>query len=251
MTGNKPNRIVSLVPSKTELLFDLGLEKEIIGVTKFCIHPADKVKSIQKIGGTKNLNLERIAALNPDLIIANKEENTKEQIQWLCERFPVYISDILNVDDALRMIEHVGDLTQSEEKARKLVEEIRHERNVYRVASGSAGTACYLIWNDPLMGAAADTYIHAMLQEGGWQNVLEDDFTRYPVLEISDIIAAEPQFVFLSSEPFPFKDKHLSQWKELIPNATIQLVDGEMFSWYGSRMKKAFAYFDVIRYQSP
>lgn len=251
MIDYKPNRIVSLVPSKSELLFDLGLESEIVGITKFCIHPKERVKAVEKIGGTKNLNLEKIAALNPDLIIANKEENTKEQIEWLSNRFPVYISDILDVDDAMLMIEAIGEMTHTSEKARTLVEEIRHERKVHQVAKGSAGTVCYLIWKEPYMGAASDTYINSMLQEGGWDNVLEDDFKRYPVLEIPDIIAAEPQYIFLSSEPYPFKEKHITELKELLPNTTILLVDGELFSWYGSRMKKAFGYFDTLRNFSP
>lgn len=251
MMTNYPKRIISLVPSKTELLYDLGLNKEIVGITKFCIHPKEQVKAVEKIGGTKQLHLEKIAALEPDLIIANKEENTKEQIEWLAQRFPLYLSDIQTINDALEMIERVGDLVGKSESATQWVKSIEHEREVFRCAKGSAGTACYLIWKNPYLGVGANTYIHSMLTEGGWDNVLADDYERYPELELSEIIAAEPQYVFLSSEPFPFKEKHIKELKEALPHTTIKLVDGELFSWYGSRMKFAFSYFDFLRSSSP
>lgn len=245
-----PQKIVSLVPSKTELLFDLGLSDRVVGVTKFCIHPENGVSGKPKIGGTKKLHLEKIAALEPDMIIANREENRKEEVEWLANRFPVYTSEIYSVDQALTMIADIGTLCGVRSKALELISEISQERLVYKVANGSSGTACYLIWKDPYMVAAADTYIHSMLTEGGWENVFADDYSRYPVVEISDIVSYSPQYVFLSSEPYPFQSKHLKELRELCGNSGIKLVDGEMFSWYGSRMRKAFAYFDRLRNDS-
>jgi ABC-type Fe3+-hydroxamate transport system substrate-binding protein len=242
-----PQRIISLVPSKTELLFDLGLDEEVVGITKFCIHPDAWFRSKARIGGTKNPNLEKIASLQPDLIIANKEENTKADIEWLNERFPVYMSDILGVQDALDMIIKVGELTGKSIQAQALVQSIEHERRVFSRKIPTYGSVVYLIWKNPWMGAASNTFINAMLKEGGWENALEDEFERYPELKIDDIIAAAPQHIFLSSEPFPFKQIHIQELKEKLPTANIQLVDGEMFSWYGSRMQKAFSYFDEIR----
>jgi ABC-type Fe3+-hydroxamate transport system substrate-binding protein len=242
-----PQRIISLVPSKTELLFDLGLDAQVVGITKFCIHPDHWFRSKTRIGGTKNVKLESIASLNPDLIIANKEENTKEDIEWLSERFNVYMSDITTVDDALIMIEKVGDLTHTRQQADSIIAAIRHERSVFAREGTSYGSVVYLIWREPMMAAANHTFINAMLKEGGWDNALEDDFSRYPEVTWEDLVSVSPQYVFLSSEPFPFKDKHIAEIRERLPYARVMLVDGEMFSWYGSRMIKAFEYFDTIR----
>jgi ABC-type Fe3+-hydroxamate transport system substrate-binding protein len=242
-----PNRIVSLVPSKTELLFDLGLDEQVVGITKFCVHPLHWFRSKMRIGGTKNVNLEKVASLNPDLIIANKEENTQSEIEWLMQRFNVYMSDILSVNDALKMIEDVGSMTGKVEAATRIVNEIQHERGIFARTIPTYGSVVYLIWKNPWMGVGRNTFIHAMLREGGWENALEDDYERYPELTMDDIVSAAPQNVFLSSEPFPFKAQHIAEIKEKLPFANIRLVDGEMFSWYGSRMIQAFSYFDEIR----
>ncbi len=242
-----PSRIISLVPSKTELLFDLGLDEEVVGITKFCIHPQHWFRTKTRVGGTKNVNLEKVASLNPDLIIANREENTQTEIEWLMKRFNVYLSDILTVDDALNMIGSVGAMTGKEEAAARIIAEIQHERGVFARKIPTYGSVVYLIWKSPWMGVGRNTFIHAMLREGGWENALEDDYERYPELTLDDIVAAAPQHVFLSSEPYPFKDQHIAEIKEKLPFANIRLVDGEMFSWYGSRMIQAFSYFDEIR----
>lgn len=246
MTSN-PQRIVSLVPSKTELLFDLGLDERVVGITKFCIHPDLWFRSKARIGGTKNVHLEKIASLNPDLIIANKEENTKEDVDWLSQRFNVYMSDITTVDQALKMIEKVGDLTDTKERADVIVSAIEHERKVFARQGTSYGSVVYLIWREPMMAAANHTFINSMLKEGGWDNALEDEFERYPEVNWEDLISVSPQHIFLSSEPFPFKEKHIAEIRARLPHSHVMLVDGEMFSWYGSRMIKAFAYFDAIR----
>jgi ABC-type Fe3+-hydroxamate transport system substrate-binding protein len=241
-----PKRIVSTVPSQSEYLFDLGLEDEVIGITKFCIHPKSWFESKQKIGGTKNLHLEKIAALNPDLIIANKEENTLSDIEWLAERFPVYISDINSLNEAYQAMSDIGVLTNRQVEAEDWLNRIKDEQRVYNAADQEFGTVAYLIWNDPLMAVGSNNFIHDMLGIGGWDNCFSH-LKRYPVVTIDDIIAEAPHLLFLSSEPFPFKQSHVSYFKEHLPQTEVLIVDGEMFSWYGSRLLKSFKYFDELR----
>jgi ABC-type Fe3+-hydroxamate transport system substrate-binding protein len=233
-----PKRIVSLVPSQTELLFDLGLSEAISGVTLFCIHP-NEAKQKEKIGGTKKLNLEKIAALRPDLIIANKEENTKEQIEWLSQRFPVWISDMKTLGDSLEMIQNIGALTGKEEAAGKISETIR---NIFESFSpGSPKRTLYLIWRAPWMSIGSDTFINDILKRCGLVNIMSQH-SRYPELTDNMIRELHPDLILLSSEPYPFKEKHIAEIKNLSPASDIRLVDGEMFSWYGSRLLKAGDY---------
>jgi ABC-type Fe3+-hydroxamate transport system substrate-binding protein len=241
-----PKRIVSTVPSQSEYLFDLGLEDEVIGITKFCIHPKSWFESKQKIGGTKNLHLERIAALNPDLIIANKEENTLSDIEWLAERFPVYISDINSLNEAYQAMSDIGILTNRQVEAEDWLDRIKDEQRVYNAADQEFGTVAYLIWNEPLMAVGSNNFIHDMLGIGGWDNCF-GHLKRYPVVTIDDVIAEAPHLLFLSSEPFPFKQSHVSYFKEQLPQTEVLIVNGEMFSWYGSRLLKSFKYFDELR----
>jgi ABC-type Fe3+-hydroxamate transport system substrate-binding protein len=245
--GNKinlphtPERIISLVPSQTELLFDLGLENEVVGITKFCIHPHQWFETKTRIGGTKNLNIELIHQLKPDLLIANKEENTKDQVEVLSAFYPVWVSDVNNLQDALQMIQMVGDITGTSIKAMQLVSEINNEFNK-TAHNPSPPTAAYLIWKDPYMVAGGDTFINAMLQAAGFKNAFQN-LSRYPQASVSDLQNAGCDYILLSSEPYPFKQKHLQQLQAEIPDTKIILVDGEMFSWYGSRLLKAPAYF--------
>ncbi|MFZ4784004.1 MAG: helical backbone metal receptor [Flavobacteriales bacterium] len=244
---HKADRIVSVVPSQTELLAYLGLNQEVIGITKFCVHPQAWHSTKHRVGGTKKLHLEKILELNPDIVFANKEENERTDIEWLKERVPVYVSDIITIDDALRMIGDVGLLCGKSTIADQLIKDIQHERDVFKVPSGIYGTALYLIWQDPFMTISSDTFIHHMLEAAGFESALEGFFEgRYPTLELADIIALQPKFVFLSSEPYPFGEKELHQLKMALPDSKIMLVDGEMFSWYGPRMKEAFSYLSTL-----
>jgi ABC-type Fe3+-hydroxamate transport system substrate-binding protein len=245
-------RIISLVPSQTELLFDLGLEEEVLGITRFCIHPEKWFKSKTRIGGTKNLSLEKIAALQPDLIIGNKEENDQEQIEWLMQRFPVWMSDIETLPHALEMIEQVGKITDTSIKAATLTLHIREAfASLEQFIPATSNRCLYFIWNNPMMLAGTHTFIHDMLQRNGFLNVgASAPFSgRYP--EISEALIHDliPDYLFLSSEPFPFAEKHLQEFQEKFPGATTILVDGEMFSWYGSRLKKAVPYFLQLHQQ--
>jgi ABC-type Fe3+-hydroxamate transport system substrate-binding protein len=233
-------RIVSVVPSQTELLFDLGLDEEIVGLTKFCIHPQDKVASKKNVGGTKNLRLEAIASLEPDLIIANKEENTEADIRWLMDRFPVYVSDIEIVDAALDMIKDVGQLVGKEELSNSMVANISEALNA--CMPKSRFSTLYLIWYDPIMAVGSKNYINDLMTRCGFDNILGNNNSRYPELNFEEIAAKSPELILLSSEPFPFKSKHQRELQQQFPKSNIVLVDGEMFSWYGSRMRQAVNY---------
>lgn len=238
-----PKRIISIVPSQTELLFDLGLDEEVIGVTKFCTHPADKVKRKSKVGGTKSLNIAQIKKLNPDLIIGNKEENEKDQIEELAQNFPVWMSDISDLGDAVEMIRKVGQIVDREEKAIQITSSITTSFDNLNIKSSPLKVA-YLIWRKPYIVAGKGTFINDVLKRCGLKNAFEID--RYPEVFPGQIVDANPDLVFLSSEPYPFTDRHLTEFQALVPDADIQLVDGELFSWYGSRLLQAPEYFKQL-----
>ncbi|MBC7693866.1 MAG: ABC transporter substrate-binding protein [Burkholderiales bacterium] len=239
---NFPKRIVSLVPSQSELLWDLGLRKELVGVTKFCIHPKELLETVARIGGTKTLNINMIRDLRPDLIIGNKEENEQSQIIELQKEFKVWMSDIFTLYDSLEMIKSVGKIVNREEQAIHISNSIDQSFSELKSLHKSV---LYLIWK-PYMAAGKGTFIGDMLQKMGLQNVIEDEKARYPELSIIEISALNPELLLLSSEPFPFKEEHLSEFKQHLPNAKILLVDGELFSWYGSRLKKSVGYFNEL-----
>ena len=238
-----PKRIISLVPSQTELLFYLGLDAEIIGVTKFCIHPKDKVKQKVKIGGTKLLNINLIKELNPDLIIGNKEENEQSQVEELMQLFPVWMSDIADLDGALDMIKKVGEVVGKSDDAETLADQIKQQFNNLTVKQ-SVKKAAYLIWRKPYIVAGTGTFIDDMLKRCGLVNVFDTE--RYPELAYEALIVANPDVVLLSSEPYPFKDRHIAEFQKLLPGTVVKLVDGEMFSWYGSRLLEAPSYFHEL-----
>jgi ABC-type Fe3+-hydroxamate transport system substrate-binding protein len=237
----KPRRIISLVPSQTELLHYLGLENEVIGITKFCIHPQNWFKTKTRIGGTKTINIEKIKQLKPDLIIGNKEENVQSQIEELQKYFPVWMSDIYSLKDAYRMIECVGNITDKTKEANDLVNAIQQGFDSIKNKVASQNKLVYLIWNNPLISVGSNTFINYILNEIGFENAMKEN--RYPALTSEYLKTLNPHFIFLSSEPFPFKEKHIKELQKNLPRAKILLVDGEMFSWYGSRLLHAPKYF--------
>lgn len=242
--GYLPKRIISLVPSQTELLFYLGLDEAVAGITKFCVHPQEWKTNKTIIGGTKNINLQKIKQLQPDLIIANKEENTQQQLELLMNEFPVWISDIKTLDDAQVMIEQIGLLTNRWEKAKVINNAISKE--FMKLDNFTRATAAYFIWNEPMMTVGADTFINDMMNRCGFMNVFADQL-RYPEISAAELKKAHPEFILLSSEPFPFQEKHLVLFRNISIASKIILVDGEMFSWYGSRLIKAPSYFIDLR----
>ena len=246
-----PRSIISLVPSQTELLYYLGLREEVIGITKFCVHPEEWYNEKTKIGGTKNINFEKIELLKPDLIIGNKEENEQEQITSLSKTFPVWMSDIENITQAVECIRRLGEITGKEYRAKDLIQEIniKKEKLDLKIKNVKPKNAVYLIWNEPIMTVSKNTFIHHMMEVAGMKNVFENHTQRYPITSISEIKDKKPDLILLSSEPYPFKEKHIHQFKKYFPDSHILVVDGEMFSWYGSRMLHAFEYFEMLHHE--
>jgi ABC-type Fe3+-hydroxamate transport system substrate-binding protein len=241
----RPVRIISLVPSQTELLYDLGLDAEVTGITKFCVHPDTWFRSKTRIGGTKKINIELIRKLSPDLILANKEENVRHEVDILAEEFPVWVSDISNLTEALNMIHSVGILTGKEKNAIEIADEIKNKfASLHQTRDPIR--SCYLIWKDPWMTVGGDTFISDMMNYAGYINVFADEL-RYPEITIEQIKENKCDPLMLSSEPYPFKEKHIAELTSKLPGTKIILVDGEMFSWYGSRMMKASGYFQQLR----
>ena len=236
----EPKRIISLVPSQTELLFDLGLGEEVVGITKFCVHPKEWFRSKTRVGGTKQLQLEKIKALQPDLVIANKEENVQEQIEALALDFPVWISDVNKLEGALEMISGVGEIVGRKVEAAAINNLIKGLFN--ELIPPKKTRAAYFIWKDPYMTAGGDTFINDMMERAGFENIFSDQI-RYPEISIEQMKKLNCQVLLLSSEPFPFKQKHIADLQPLLPETKMMLVDGEMFSWYGSRLIKAPGYF--------
>lgn len=241
-----PTSIISLVPSQTELLHYLGLRDEVVGITKFCVHPPEWFQSKPRIGGTKTLNFEKIAALQPDLILGNKEENERAQIEELQRNYRVWISDVANLPEALDMIGEVGQLTGKVEQARMLVKDIETAFQTLSENTTKPRRAAYFIWRKPYMVAAGGTFIHDMMQRAGFENVF-GHLQRYPEIGLDALVDAAPEVILLSSEPYPFAEKHMAAFREVCPQARIQIVDGEMFSWYGSRLLRAPAYFHQLQ----
>lgn len=247
---DRPQRIVSLVPSQTELLFDLGLETEVVGLTKFCVHPEEKFRSLPRVGGTKDVKHEVVADLRPDLIIANKEENTEEDVAQLMQHYPVWVSDVRSADDGFRLVSDIGALTNTAERAAIIREELEHSWNEVK-GIGADRTVVYLIWNNPLMVAGADTFIHAVLDWCGLRNLAITLEGRYPEVGHEWLYRARPDMLLLSSEPFPFKEKHRKELAQLWVDEegsmpAIALADGELFSWYGSRLLHSPEYFKAF-----
>lgn len=249
---SSPQKIISLVPSLTELLYDLDLNGRVAGITKFCVHPDSWYRSKTRIGGTKNVNIDAIHRLKPDLIIANKEENTKDQIEALQNFYPVYISDVNTLDDACEMITSIGELTNVESKADSIVKQIRQNFQILVdrqiTADFKKQNAAYLIWRNPYMAAGSDTFIHSMMTLCGFNNVCAN-FSRYPSISVDDLSAMGCKWLLLSSEPYPFRNKDVEAFRLQFPNMNVVLVDGEYFSWYGSRLIQAAGYFLHLQQQ--
>ncbi len=239
-----PMRIISLVPSQTELLYHLGLGDKIVAQTVFCVHPEDKFKSAVKVGGTKKIKYDKIDELKPDIIICNKEENTEEIVETLSQKYPVWVSDIKTVEDACNMIEQIGKIFNVHQAALQLSKDIQTAFSKFKIYRRF--TCLYLIWRKPYMSVGNDTFIHHMLERGGFYNVLRH-CDRYPELEEEAIMALNPELVFLSDEPYPFAEKHIKELQDMLPNAKIVLVDGELFSWYGNRLLNSQSYFNELQ----
>jgi ABC-type Fe3+-hydroxamate transport system substrate-binding protein len=240
-----PDRIISIVPSQSELLWDLGLRSELKGISKFCIHPDEMFRTIARVGGTKQLDIEKIRALKPQLIIGNKEENERSQIETLRKEFNVWMSDIYNFDDAIEMMLALGNMTGKVKEAESIVNKVNRAitsvKNIFEKR-----TVAYFIWKDPYMLAAGNTFIDHVLTHAGLINVA-GSMSRYPEISLEEIKKIKPDYCFLSSEPYPFSEKHLPEMQRQLPETRFVLADGEMFSWYGSRLIKLIEYLEKLK----
>ena len=240
-----PQRVISLVPSQSEYLWDLGLNDRLVGITKFCVHPRVMYRKVKRVGGTKNLNISAIRALKPDLIIGNKEENDKTQIELLAKEFPVWMSDILTFNDAFEMMQSLASVLDRKLVGRDIVKKsrlaVKKSENIFLRKK-----VVYFIWKDPYLCAGKETFIHEVLGQCGLKNVLASK-VRYPEISLAELKKLKPYYCFLSSEPFPFQQKHISEIQAALPDTKIVLVDGEMFSWYGSRLVHLFDYLQLLK----
>ncbi|MCJ1807044.1 helical backbone metal receptor [Flavobacterium covae] len=248
-----PKRIVSLVPSQTELLYDLGLENKIVGITKFCVHPFHFKSTKTIVGGTKNIKFDKIKELKPDIIICNKEENTQEIVQELSSICPVWVTDIYTLEDNNKMIEDFGKLFNVRTESQKWIDKINFLKNdfLHFIENYEKQTVAYFIWGKPYMTAGRNTFINHLLEINKLENIYatNDKYPeRYPEVIVQKMrIQGDPDLIFLSSEPYPFKDEHAFELGRYSHHAKTVFVDGEMFSWYGSRLVKAFDYFKKLR----
>lgn len=238
------NRIVSLVPSQTELLFDLGMGDQVVGLTRFCVHPRAWTKSKTIVGGTKRVRMDLIEELQPDLIIGNKEENNQDVILQLEQRYPVWMSDVNTIEDAYEMIFNLAGMFGKFPAAKDLITAIQGSFANIKRPNESLKVA-YFIWKDPYMVATSHTFIDEMIHLAGYENIFQVK-NRYPEVTLKELSEAQPDLIFLSSEPFPFKEAHKAAFQKACPGARVVLVDGECFSWYGSRLRLAPAYFSTL-----
>ncbi|HET7445705.1 MAG TPA: helical backbone metal receptor [Solirubrobacterales bacterium] len=241
-------RIVSLVPSITELICELGLAEQLVGRTGFCIHPWETVRRIPKVGGTKDVKLERVRELAPTHVIVNVDENLREDAEALAESgIEVVVTHPQEPRDNLELYRLLGGLFDREAEAERLCAEFERAYARATAVERPERDVLYLIWRDPWMTVAADTYIAQTLALFGWRNLpapgvvevrlaIRDEAqpVRYPEVDLGDF-AGRVDRVLLSSEPFHFKERHVEEVEELVPGAEVSLIDGEMTSWYGSR----------------
>jgi ABC-type Fe3+-hydroxamate transport system substrate-binding protein len=236
---SKPRRIVSLVPSTTETIFALGASERVVGVTRFCVHPKEARERARIVGGTKDPRIEVILSLEPDLVLANQEENRREDVERLRERVPVSVFYPRDVEGAVADIRSLGRLLGEPEAAGALAEEIDRQRTRLRAVQWKPTRYLYFIWRRPYMVAGPETFIDALLAECGFENAAPQDRGRYPEMRIEEIEASGADVLLLASEPFPFEEKHRA---ELGTDAETHLVDGELLSWHGARLRQGLPY---------
>lgn len=225
-----PKRIICLVPSITELVSYFEMEDEVVGITKFCIYPTTWFQSKERVGGTKNIDIEKVKSLQPDLIIGNKEENTKKDIEALLAYAPVWMSDVNSIQDSFDLISSLAEIFNKVDKGQNLIGNLKNYF-LSHASEGAGKSVLYFIWHSPGFVAGKNTYVDSYLSAIGYQNCVS--MGRYP--EINALESLDPDVVLLSSEPFPFKAYHVAFYMDLFPNAEIKLVDGERYSWYGIR----------------
>jgi ABC-type Fe3+-hydroxamate transport system substrate-binding protein len=244
-------RIVSLCPSLTELVFDLGHGGELVGRTKFCIHPADRVGAVEKVGGTKNPKLERIIELAPDLVLLNEEENRREDAEALrAAGVACHVSFPHTALETAEMVRSIADAIDAKAEGERIARDIetRHRRVVKSATDREPVSYAYMIWREPWMTVNADTFVSALLGDAGARNAFATAAERYPAITPVDLTSAAPDVVLLSTEPFPFKAQHADELARLtgLDRERFEIVDGEMLSWHGSRTPAGIDYAEQV-----
>ena len=244
-------RILSLCPSLTELVFDLGAGAELVGITRYCIHPAEGVRRVEQVGGTKDPSLERIVALRPDIVLLNQEENRLEDAERLEDAglhcLTTFPHDLPETAEMVRVIAAaLGRAPAGEAIAGDI--EVRAERVRAAAAGAPALPFAYLIWRKPWMSVNRDTFTDALLRNAGGANVFGGHPERFPSVSAQELAAAAPELVLLSSEPFPFEARHGLELARLtgLPETCFRLVDGELLSWHGSRTPRGIDYAERV-----
>lgn len=243
--NSKPQRIISLVPSLTELIVDLGLEKKIVGITQFCKHPYHLKSTKTIVGGTKKVDFEIIKQLKPDFILCAKEENTTEMVADLEKIAPVFVADVKSIQESITLIEILGKILHCQTVSENLILKINFHLTDFKNFTKylPRKKVAYFIWENPWMVAGGDCYINDLLKLNNFINVYEEN-GRYPEIVIENIRKdGNPKLILLPTEPFPFKDDHAFEIGRHSNHAKTVFVEGEMFSWYGSRLLKAIPYF--------
>jgi len=237
-------RIVSLVPSQTAWFHALGLDDEMVGITRFCTLPDHWHKTKTRVGGTKDVHLDQVSALAPDLIVANREENVREQVEALSKIAPVWTSDVHDLDSAVGMMRGTAGLVGRENEAEALIEEMLI-RFANMAPLGHPLRTAYIIWKDPWMIVGGDTFIHDMMSRCGLVNVFADR-KRYPQTGLNELAAKHCELILLSSEPYPFKEQDRDRLAALFPGVRVECTDGVPFSWYGGPLLQAPAAFRAL-----
>jgi len=243
-----PKRIVSLVPSQTELLCDLALENELVGITKFCVHPYHLKATKTIVGGTKKVNFDKIKALQPDFILCNKEENTYDMLPELEKIAPTYFSDVISIEDSINLIADLGNILNRSAEASILIDKINFKLNDFKnfIKDKPTRKVAYFIWANPWMVVGNETFINELLKLNKFENIYAT-ISRYPKIEINKIKQeGDPDVIILSSEPFPFKGEHAMEIATYTNSSITIFGDGELFSWFGSRLLLSFDYFKEL-----
>jgi len=244
-------RIVSLVPSITELLFCLGLGERVVGRTSFCVHPRGALADVPKVGGTKKLRMDKLRALRPSHVIVNIDENRQEDVAPIAEFTPhVVVTHPLVPDDNLALYRLIGGIFGKQRQAERLCADFQRARDELADAAATLPLrrVLYLIWRDPWMTVSRDTYISQMLALANWQTIGHDPETRYPQVRADDKLLADTDIVLFSSEPFPFKPAHVDELRRLTGDTRTpcEFIDGEMTSWYGNRAVEGLRYLSKL-----
>lgn len=229
-------RIVSLCPSTTETLIALGRTEALVGITKFCIHPASTVAGIEKVGGTKNPKVDRILELRPDLVFVNEEENRREDYEALADQLRVEVSFPQRADEIPEHLRWIGALVKRKEAAEVEARALEEALTALDAERSRTFRYAYLIWRRPFMAAGAPTYVDDLLGRAGGQNVFADEDARYPEVDLGRV-RPEPEVVFLPDEPFPFAAEHIPEIKALAPRSEVRLVSGDDLCWHGVRTR--------------